>query len=153
MQAMTLTGGLGIHTQGIMAVMKSCRQGAVWSWGCVQCWPIGKCFLVGLISHWHQSRHEQSTLLFLLVKSSTETSLTGRNEIKECSVAFSLNSIRSQSAVIRAQRLADDPTLHTWMKTIVCEDLTEQKLCVINKAKKATKVTVRIAWHWKNDNK
>lgn len=62
-------------------------------------------------------------------------SLTGRNEIKECSVAFSLNSIRSQRAVIRAQRLADDPTLHTWMKTIVCEDLTEKKLCVINKAK------------------
>lgn len=51
----------------------------------------------------------------------------GRNKIKERSVAISLNSVRRQGSMIRAQGLTDDPALHTRMKTVVCEDLRRQK--------------------------
>ncbi|KAA0723494.1 VPS10 domain-containing receptor [Triplophysa tibetana] len=53
--------------------------------------------------------------------------LDAANKIKERSVAISLNSVRRQRSLIRAQGLTDDPALHTWMKTIVCEDLRRQK--------------------------
>lgn len=72
----------------------------------------------GAVARW-DGRAEESTFQVLLEQLAGDAGLACRDEVQVRRIAVLLHAIGGQRPLVGAQTLADDPTLHTGVKTVL----------------------------------
>lgn len=82
-------------------------------------WCRGRC--------WFGRGCEESTLLVLLALQSAEAGVARREEVEKCRISVSTHAVRHQRALLGAQTLTYDPSLHSRVKTVFSKHLGQRQ--------------------------